>query len=33
MKLTMGSGAFACWHITQGTPVSKDVAMDAAHLI
>jgi len=32
-KLTIGSGASACWHITQGTPVSRDVAIDAAHLM
>jgi len=29
-KHTIGSGAFACWHIIQGTPVSRDVAIDAA---
>jgi len=32
-KLTIGSGASACWHITQGTPVSRDVAIDPAHLM
>ena len=32
MELTMGSGASACWHITQGTPVLSDVAIAAAHL-
>uniref|UniRef100_A0A2P2PQZ3 Beta-galactosidase n=1 Tax=Rhizophora mucronata TaxID=61149 RepID=A0A2P2PQZ3_RHIMU len=29
----MGSGASACWHITQGTPVSRDTAISAAQLI
>lgn len=33
MKITIGSGASGCWHITQGTPVSKDVAMLAAQFM
>jgi hypothetical protein len=33
IKHTIGSGAFACWHITQGTPVSRDVAIDAAQFM
>lgn len=28
-KLTIGLGASLCWHITQGTPVSNEVAIAA----
>lgn len=30
---TMESGASDCWHMLQGTPVSRDVAIDAAQLM
>lgn len=30
IELTSGSGVSACWHITHGTPVSRDVAIAAA---
>lgn len=32
-SLTTEEGASACWHMTQGTPVSKDTAMFAAQLM
>ena len=28
---TRGSGASVCWHMTQGTPVSSETAIPAAH--
>lgn len=32
-ELTIGLGASFCWHITQGTPVSNEVAIVAAQFM